>query len=77
MCKWRYIDFSLSCNFASPCDQRVRLCYGLEPPKVSHHICRFDSYRHSECGDIIILVCHVILQDHVMNGHLTLWLEAT
>ena len=28
---------------------------------------KFDGQKHSESGDIVILVCHVILQDHVIK----------
>ena len=30
-----------------------------EPLKVSHHPFTFGDYRHSDSGNVIILVCHV------------------
>ena len=34
---------------------------------ASHHPTKFGGHRHCDGGDIIILVCHVISQDHVMK----------
>ena len=53
---------------AKPHDQRVMRLYRQEPIKVSYHLAKFGGHRHSSSGDIIILVCHVISQDHVIKG---------
>ena len=42
--------------------------YGLESIKVSYHPTKFGGHGHCGSGDIIILVCHVTLQDHVIKG---------
>ena len=39
----------------------------LEPVKVSQHPAKFGDHRHSGSGDIMVLICHVISQGHVMN----------
>ena len=39
-----------------------------EPIKVDYHPAKFDSHRYCSSGDMMILVCHVILQDHVIKG---------
>ena len=39
--------FSLSCDLAGPCDQRVMRFYGWEP-LIGHHPAKFDDY--SRCG---------------------------
>ena len=38
---------------------------------VCHHPTKFGGHRHCDSGDIIVLVCHVILQDHkiMQVGH--------
>ena len=35
--------------------------------KVSHHPTTFDYPRHYSMGDIMVLVCHVTSQDHVIK----------
>ena len=35
---------------------------------VSHHPAKFGYHEHFDSGDIIVLVCHVTLQDHMING---------
>ena len=42
--------------------------YGKEPLKVSHHPALFRGHRHCGSGDIMVLDCHVILQDHKNKG---------
>ena len=39
-----------------------------EPLKVSHHPVKFGGHWHCGSGDTMVLVCHVILQDHVTKG---------
>ena len=41
--------------------------YGQKPRSVSHHPTKFCGFRHCGSGDIMILVCHVILEDHVIK----------
>ena len=36
--------------------------------KLSNHPAKFGRHRGFDTKDIEILVCHVILQDHVMKG---------
>ena len=33
-----------------------------------HHPNRFDDHRRCDMGDLIILICHVTLRDHVFKG---------
>ena len=40
--------------------------YGLEPLKLSHHPAKFGGHRHCDHGDMI-LICHVISQNHVIK----------
>ena len=35
---------------------------------VSHHPTKFHGHRHCGSGDKMVLVCHVISQDHVIKG---------
>ena len=37
---------------------------------MSHYPTKFDGPRHFGSKDIIFLVCHVIIQDHVIKGSL-------
>ena len=41
--------------------------YALESLKVSHRHKKFGGHRHSVSGDMAMLVCHVIWQDHVIK----------
>ena len=36
--------------------------------KVNYHLAKFGDHRHCGSEDIMILVCHMILQDHVIKG---------
>ena len=36
--------------------------------KLGYHPVKFGGHRHSDNGDIMVLVCHVISQDHVIKG---------
>ena len=42
--------------------------YGQEPIKVSYNSAKFSGHRQSSIGDVVILVCRVISQDHVLYG---------
>ena len=35
---------------------------------ASHQVAKFGGHKHSSSGDIMILVYHVILQDHMIKG---------
>ena len=35
---------------------------------LSPHLAKFGGYGYCSSGDIMVLVCHVILQDYVTNG---------
>ena len=41
---------------------------GQELLKVSHHPTNYSGHKHCVSGDIIVLVCQVILQDYVIKG---------
>ena len=41
--------------------------YGLESIKVNYHPAMFGSHKHRGSEDMI-LVCHMILQDHEIKG---------
>ena len=47
-----------------PCDQSVTLRYELEPLMVSHHPTSFGSLRRCGSRNVMVLVCHVISEDH-------------
>ena len=56
-------------------DERIMQLQGRKPLTVSHHPIKFGVGKHCDSGDIIDLVCHVILQDHVVTGYMTLWIK--
>ena len=37
---------------------------------ISDHLNKLGGHRNCRSGDIIVLVCHVISQDHVIEGHM-------
>ena len=47
----------------------IKMSYHPEykPIKMSYHPAKFGVHSQSGCGVIINLVCHVILQDHVIK----------
>ena len=45
----------------------IRL-YGKKAVKVSRHPVKFYDYRYCGSGDIMVLVCHEISQEHVTKG---------
>ena len=59
--------FSLSRDLAKLHNQRVIWLYGQEPIKVSYHPAKSGSHRLC-VGDIMVLVCDIILKDHVTKG---------
>ena len=60
-----------------PRDQRVMKLHCWEPLMINHHATKIGGHRHCGSGDIMILVCHMILQDHVIKCCSSLWLEAS
>ena len=42
--------------------------YGQKALKVSHYSGKFGGHKHCGSGDIILLVCHAISQDHTTKG---------
>ena len=53
-------------DFGGPRDSRAMRLYMKDVSKVSHHPAKLACNRHCDSGDNIILVCHVISQDHVI-----------
>ena len=49
-----------------PRDQKIWWLYERKPLLVYLHSAEIDSHRHCINGYIINLVCHVILQDHII-----------
>ena len=43
---------------------------------VFHHPAKFGGHWHYGRGDVIILICHLILQYHLSEDHVTLSVEA-
>ena len=37
-------------------------------PQVKSPPCQFEGQRHCNSGDIMVLVCHMILQDYITKG---------
>ena len=57
--------FSLSRDLARARDYKVMGLSGWKFHKVSHQLTKFGDYRQGGSGDIMVLVCHVILHNHV------------
>ena len=45
--------------------------------KVSYPLVKFGGHRYSGSKDVMVLVCDVILQDHVIKGSCNVWVGAT
>ena len=60
--------FNLPCDLTRSRYLRAMRLYRKEPLKESYHPTKFGGHRHHGSGDILVLVCHVILLDHVING---------
>ena len=68
-CGSKDITWSIySRDLARPHYLRVIWLSGQESIKVSYHPVKFDSHRHCGSGNIMVLVCHNILQHHVTKG---------
>ena len=50
----------------SSCKTRCNMVMGLYRLKESHHPAKFCEHGHCGNGEIMVLACHVILQDHVI-----------
>ena len=59
----------------TPCDQSAKWLYGLEPLKKSQHPTKFGGHRDCGSGEIMVLVCHMISQDHMIKVHVILWVK--
>ena len=46
----------------------VFIALGLGTLKVSHHPTKFGGHRHGDLGDKMVLVYHMIFQEHVIKG---------
>ena len=42
--------------------------YWQDPPNVGYHTVKFGGRRHSDFGDIVVSVFHVIWQNSMING---------
>ena len=42
------------------------------PLKISHYPAKFGGHRQCGSRDVIVVVCHVISQDHLVKGPVTL-----
>ena len=42
--------------------------YRQKPIKVGQHPAKFGGQKHTDSGDVVVLVCHVIFQDQVVKG---------
>ena len=43
------------------------LLYTQQPINLRYHIAKFGGHKHWGCEDIMILVCHMNLEDHVIK----------
>ena len=61
-------NFRLTHDFARLHHQSLKWLYDEEsPPNVNHDPTKFGGHRHCSSGEIIVLVCHVILQGDVIK----------
>ena len=42
--------------------------YRREPTKVDYHPAKFGSHKHSDNGDVKVLLCHITSQDQVLKS---------
>ena len=45
-----------------------RVTMSWSPSKVNYHPAKFGGHRHYGNGDIVVLVCHITSQDHVIKA---------
>ena len=56
-------------NFPSGQREKTVVClYGLKLLMVSHHSFKISSQRYCSSGNVSVLVCHVILQNHLIQS---------
>ena len=60
---------SLSLDPIRPRDYTAMWLCGLKLIKLSHHLATFCGHKHCSSGDTMLLVCHMISQNHII-----LWL---
>ena len=58
----------MSRHLTRPRDKRIIWLYGQERIKVDYVPAKFGDHRHSDSGDIMVLICHIISQDHLIKG---------
>ena len=58
----------LLCDLARACYQSAIGRNRQNSIKVSYHLAKVGGHRYSASGDILFLVCQVILQDQVIKG---------
>ena len=44
------------------------MVYGQKTPNPSHHPTKFCGFRKCGSGNIMVLICHVIVEDHVIKA---------
>ena len=54
----------ISCDLTKPRNLRALSLSGKELFKVCHHPAKFVDHRHCGSGDTMVVVCHMILQEH-------------
>ena len=64
----RFSVFVLLMDLTKPRDQRIMRFYGEKPIQVNYRLANFGGHIHSDSGDIVVLVCHVILKVQVIKG---------
>ena len=58
----------MSRDLAKPSYWKILWLYEWELLIVCHHPDKFGSQRHCVSGDVIFLIYHIILQDHLIKG---------
>ena len=44
--------------------------YRQEPINIGYHPAKFGGHKHCGSEDVVVLVCHVISQDHVIKSEM-------
>ena len=63
--EWRYKVLNLSSGLTGPRDWRIIWHYRWKPLMISYHHTTFGGDKHCGSEDVMILICHVISQDHL------------
>lgn len=61
-------DINLSHGLARPRDLWNIGLYGKGSLKVRQHLAQFSGHRHHDSKDILVLICHMILQQHTIKS---------